>query len=147
MSTVVGDIHAAILARCAAVLPAAAQLRRVFEPDQNDFRHPNMAYAVSHLDGNPSISITRSYTVDQSYEVLLAKRFVDRSSDEDKQTVINDLYESAHLIFKDLVNTKLGLGTSVLNVEQLGFSSPEILSNEVALLRAQVVVKYRQTLT
>lgn len=146
-TTVVGDVHAAILALCGSTLSGAVQLRRVFQPEENDFRHPNMAYGVRHLSASPASTVTRVYTLDHSFEVLLGKRFVDRDSDSDKQAVINALYEQAHALFVAMVNTKLGLASSVLNVEQLSFTEPEILANEIALLRAQFVVKYRQALT
>jgi len=146
-TTVVGDIHAAIKAQCASSFVSGVELKRVYEPEQNDFRHPNIGYGVRHLSGAPASGVTRVYTIDHSFEVMLAKRFISRDSDDDKQATFNQLYESAHLLFVDMINTKLGLPSSILNIEQLSLSEPEILSNEVALLRAQFVVKYRQALT
>lgn len=147
MSTVVGDIHSAIKTLAASVLGASYQeLKHIYAPEKNDLRNIKSAYGVIHGAASYADGVTRVYTMDQEFTLVLVKRAIRRDSDDDLQTVINELYNKADDFLVQSFLTKLSLSSTVLIVDQPAISEPEILDNECVLIRVSFNVKYRKAI-
>lgn len=147
MSAVVGDIHAAIKTLAASVLGASYnELKYIYSPEKNDLRNIKTAYAVTHGQASSADGVTRVYTMDQVFTLIIVKRAIRRDSDDDIQTVINEIYSKADDFLVQAFLTKLGLSSTVLIVDQPEISEPEILDNESVLIRVSFNVKYRKAI-
>lgn len=147
MSTVVQDIFTNLKSQAATTLGANFQvLRRVFDPSQNDLRASYQGYAIRHGSAINAAGVTRFYTLDQTFELVLMNTTAVRNDDADIQTTINGLYDKADEYLKDIITTKIGLPTTVLNIESLGITTPEILENGSVIIIVSFVVKYRRQL-
>lgn len=122
------------------------RLRKVFSPEQNDFRSVNQAFGVRHQGASSAAGVTRVYTMDHAFEVVLAKRASSRDSDLTIQETINELYDKADDVFRNIHLTKLALPSIVLIVDTPTIGAPEILDNECVLLTLGFNVKYRSAI-
>lgn len=126
------------------------KMKRVFDPDNNDLRTSDKAFKCRHGSANSSIfesGVTKNYTMDHGFDVLLMRSTVQRNDDANVQETINELYDMADDLFKAYLNTKLELPTLVLNVNGPSIADPVILDNTSVLLILSFTVKYRQLLT
>lgn len=122
------------------------RLRKVFSPEENDLRNINQAFGVRHGAASTADGVTRVYTMDHGFEVLLAKRASTRNSDLTIQETINELYDKADDVFRNIHLTKLNLPSIVLIVDSPNIGVPEILENECVLLTLGFNVKYRSAI-
>lgn len=142
MSTTVGDVHAALLSTCSTVLGAGwQQLKKVFDPAQNDLRNIEQAYGVRHGAASPIENITVVYSMGQQFDIVLTDRAANRDSDLAIQERLNVLYDKADQIFKEALRTRLSLNIVTL-VSGLRFEKPELLDNGAILLTASLDVTY-----
>jgi len=133
----------------AALLPTWHELKYVYDVSKNSTRDARLGYAFIPLDGvTPDSQVNGSYTMDHRFEVIITDIIVRGKSDSEIQTSISSLMDTADNIFKDLVNTKVGAPTIVLNVFSPSISAPEILeAKDLLVIRLQVTIKYRSLLT
>lgn len=122
------------------------RLRKVFQPEENDFRNVNQAFGVRHQSAFSAAGVTRVYTMDHGFEVLLVKRASNRDSDLTVQETINELYDKADDVFRNIHLTKVGLPSIVLIVDTPQIGAPEILENGCVLLTLGFNVKYRSAI-
>ncbi|MBK9496913.1 MAG: hypothetical protein IPO08_20875 [Xanthomonadales bacterium] len=142
MSATVGDVHAALLATCSTVLGAGwQQLKKVFDPAQNDLRNIEQGYGVRHGAASPLENITVVYSMGQQFDIVLTDRAANRDSDLAIQERLNVLYDKADQIFKEALRTRLSLDIVTL-VSGLRFEKPELLTNGAILLTASLDVTY-----
>lgn len=141
---IVSQIHTNIKSVASTVLGGTwHELRRVFDPEQNDSRTAENAYGVRHGAASSADGVMRYYTMDHSFTVVLSRRFVDRLSDAEIQTVINDLYNKADSILVEVFLKKLSLPTIVLIVDNPSIAEPRVLGNQSVILELSFNVKYR----
>lgn len=146
MSNLVSQIHAGILAQCSTTLGATYhKMRRPYAPDQEDLRSAKKCYGVIHNAAVNAEGVTRVYTLDHGFTILLMTTVVQTMDDDDIQVQINDLYDKADDLLSDLVSSKINLPAIVLVVNEPGLSEPEILANKAVLLRVSFNVKYRSS--
>lgn len=147
MSTIVQSIFDAVTSTAqTAVGVAYKPLRKVFDPSQNDFRSIEKGFGVRHGESTSADGVTRVYTIDQRFEVVLVRRFVDRDDDAAIQDSINELYDKADEILKAAFLTKLGLSAIILIVNEPAISTPEVLDNGAVSIIVSFNVKYRQAI-
>lgn len=147
MSAIVNSIFDAIDTQVSTALGATwVKLRHVLEPEKNDARTMERAYGVRHGSSSNAEGVTRVYTLDQEFAVILVRRVVSRNDDVETQAAINDLYDKADEILKRVFLTKLGLGAVVLNVDSPDMDAPLILASGGVLLELRFNVKYRQSI-
>jgi hypothetical protein len=144
MATVVEDIFDAITTTTGSTLGTDwIKLRRVFAPEVLDLRTAEQAYGVKHLAASSADGVTKFYTLDHGFEVILSRTFADRLDDTDIQDTINDLYDKADDLLVEFFLNKLGLPATVLVIDQPSLGEPEVLDNQVVILRVGFNVKYR----
>lgn len=126
------------------------ELAHVYEVTKNNIRNAKLAYGVRSLSADPVSTVTQTYTLDHLFEIILTDT-APRSgtSDAQLQASFMTMFNKADEIFKAMVNTKISLPLSVLNIFDPRILEPEIIDGEtkMAVLRMQVTVKYRSALT
>jgi hypothetical protein len=149
MSATTSSIYTAILGVVATNAGASYQeLPYVINVEKNDLRRIKNGYGVRYLEANASEGVTRHYTLDQRFEIILTTSNPRKNDDSDLLTATATLYDLIDDIFKDLVATKVGLPSLVLLVYEPSISEPEYLNdNDFIVLRHQVTVKYRSSTT
>ncbi len=149
MSTVVTDIYAALKSQVSTTLGATFhELPRKYSPGEGDFRGIHKAYAVVQGGStqNPILD-NKCYMLDQTFEILLTDRAVERhGNDDDQSDAINNLYDKAHDIFQDVIRTNLGVD-EIAGVSEPRFDAPEFFENGLVLIRAGLTIKYAQALS
>lgn len=148
MSTIVTSIFNAIKTETQTILGASyVELRKIFNPESEDNRNILSAFAIRHGAAAYADGVTRVYTLDQKFEVLLVNRAVNRDDDAAVQTTFNVLYDKADDLLRNFFLKKLGLSTVILTIDQPELSEPVLLDNDAALLIVGFNVKYRQPIT
>ena len=147
MSTIVQSIFEKIESMAQTELGSTwIKLRKVFNPEDNDFRAMEYGFKCLHGSAITADGVTRFYTLDHSFQVLLMRRFVDRNDDANIQITINNLYDKADELLTLFIKSRLELPTTVLHVFNPSLTEPEVLANNAVLLRVGFDVKYRRQL-
>lgn len=147
MANIVEQINDAIETRMAAVLSTGwTELKYKFSVNLNSFRDNAQRYGCIPQGMSAVEGVTRSYTVDQTFQLILTTEYVNKQNDSALQTSTFLLYDKMDAILKDLYLTKITLGTSIiLNTPTFDIEAPEVLDEEnVVALRLNLTVKYRQ---
>lgn len=149
MANTVGTIYDNCLAQIVSDLPVDFQeLPFVHDVSLNDSRRLDKGYGLRFLDGPFSDTLTREYTIDQGFEMVLTRTNPRQDNDEDLITAEKFLYDKADDVLAALVGTKAGSPGIVLLVSQPSFLEPELLQdNKYVALRVQFIIKYRRALT
>lgn len=143
MSTIVQDITTGIETRIAAVWTGSAILDYVLDVSKNNFDNANDRYGVRPLEAVTVAGVTRYYTLEQNFEIILTKEFINDHGDSKQREVSYVLYDKMDDVFKDLFQTKIGLSSTVLNVGDLTLLDPEYLKT-TAIIKGVVTVTYRK---
>lgn len=142
MSNAVEQIYDQLVTLTQTELGAGWQrLKKVFQPEQNDFRNISQGWAIRHGAASPDTDATKVFILSHRFDIILADRAANRDSDLAVQERLNALYSKADDIFKEAVKTKLSL-FFVTHVDGLTFAEPQILENGAILLTAGVDVRY-----
>lgn len=149
MSAIVQNIITQAESLASTTLGATYQrLPFVYDVTKNDVRHATLAYAVRPLSAIPAETVTKVYTLDHEFELILTDTIARAVSDDERRSALNTMYNKADEIFKALVNTKINLASTVLLVTSPSMSEPEFLyDHKFVVLRMQFTVKYRSALT
>lgn len=125
------------------------KLRFVQDLTRNSEADAKKAYGVRPGEAAPSDAkgLLGYETFDQTFEFVLSDCVARGDSDDEVQTILNDLYNKADLIFKQFVTTRLNLAASVIKVDERSMGDPEIVNKTQVFLRVRFVVTYRQSLT
>lgn len=148
MATIVQDIVTNVNSIAATVLGASYhQLRFIFSVEKNDIRAGEKAYGCRPLAAIPAESVTRHYTLDHDFELILTDTIGRSDDDTQRSDALNTMYDKADEIFKELVNTKVGLPLVVLLLTSPSLAEPEILNDQkLVVLRMNFTVRYRSAL-
>ncbi len=149
MATIVSQIITNAEALAATTFGATYQrLKFVYEVTKNDVRGATLAYGIRPLSAIPVDGITRTYTVDHTFELVLMDTTARDLSDDERRAALNTMYDKADEYFKALVSTKLSLANLVWVVQSPSMSEPEVYPDQkFVVLRMQFVVKYRSSLS
>jgi hypothetical protein len=116
--------------------------------DLNDVRRLDKGYALRLLDGPFTDTLTKAYTIDQGFEILLTRTNPRQLDEAEVENAEKFLFDAATDILIDVINKKANTPGIVLKVDQPSFGEPELVHNsEFVLLRVRVTITYRQQLT
>jgi len=147
---IVEQIKDAMELRIVAVLPSTfSELKYKLKVEDNHFEENSKKFGVRPLEANSVPGVTQSITLDQEFEIILTDNYINLDiSDEEQRIKTFNLYDRLDTIYTDLINTKAGIPLIVLNIPSLTISQPEYLEDDnVVALRAQILIKYRRSLT
>lgn len=119
------------------------KLPKVLKPEDNDLRTIERGFGVRFGAASAAEGVTRVYTMDHVFELVLGRRAVERNDDGEVLETFNDLYAKADDVFRELVLKKAGLPGIVLLIDKPAMDPPQILANEGAILVMSFVIKYR----
>lgn len=140
----VTDILGAIETRVQAVLPNTySRLRYTYDLEKNEFRDIEDGYAIGVASGETVTGINRAATFDQTFFVIITDRYINRGTDAKEREILKDIYDNLETVYKDIFQSKAGLGNIILVVQDIGFEEPEKLSDGTLSVRMNFTVKYR----
>ena len=146
--TVMEDLKNSINTRLAALFPTFQELDYVEEVENNNWNQIEKGYGTRALTANEIDGVNKRYTVNQVYEVILTERYLHSSTDETHlQSTSFDLRSKCLDIYKDMINTKAGLPSEVMNVHTVLIDEPEVeTESKVIIQRMEFSIIYRITL-
>lgn len=141
-SAIIDDLRSQVAAELALSGDTWNRLAYIYEVDKNDFRSNFRGYGVRSLGAIEQDLIARQIDVLHSFEVLLVKDIVERSSDELVQDDIKELQDRSEEIYKKLLYTQIG--GKARQVNNLELAEPEInIENNIVVQRFTFDVRYR----
>jgi hypothetical protein len=149
MATTVSTIFNNFKALVVANLPVEFQeIPYPREIEKNDTRRLDKGYALRLLDGPFTDTLTKAYTIDQGFEILLTRTNPRQGDESQVESAELFLFDAATDILIDVINKKANTPGIVLKVDQPNFGAPELVrDSEFVLLRVGVTITYRQQLT
>jgi len=135
------QIYDNLVTICEDNLTGWQRLKKVFDPEQNDFRNIEQAFGVRHGPAGPDTDATKVFILSHTFDIILADRAANRDNDMAVQERLNALYSKADDIFKECVRSKLDL-YFVTHVDGLQFQEPAVLENGAILLTISIDVRY-----
>lgn len=123
-----------------------SELSYLIDVEKNNYKSNAKRYGVRPLGANTVDSITRVYTVDHTFQIVLTHDyFSNPSNDQDQRDKTFLLFDKLDEIMKNLFINKAGLPSIVLNIDSVSIIQPEYIEDDkVVILRADFNVKYRQ---
>lgn len=149
MSNLVEQIANAMESEISGVIGAGyAELDYKYDVTKNDFFNNKQRYGVIPQGASTALSITKVYTLDHSFEVILTHDYINKDkTDSDQRRVTYELFDKLDDIFRQLYRSKAGLPNIVLNIPEITIAEPEFFEDEsLVVLRAQLLVTYRNAI-
>ena len=148
MSTIVRSVYDALKSQVSTTLGSEwTELKYIFDIEKNDQRDLLKGYAIEPLAASNNPSVLKTYTLDQGFQITLTRTNAREINDNDLiEGILDDLYDEASEIFKAVLDKQLGIPNIVMSVSSPNMDQPEFLA-AAAVLRIQVVVKWREQLT
>lgn len=146
MSDLVEQVNIAMTAIVAAQAGVEyTELDYILDVEKNSFDRTGKRYGVRPIGGRTASGVTRNYTIDQEFQVILTNEYVNSGVDDvDQRDKTFELYDIMDEIFKAVFYQKMGITNIILNIDNLDLFEPEYLAlNNVVVLRASIRVKYR----
>lgn len=131
--------------KTAALLPSYKRLKYSYDLERNDSRGANSAYGIGASDGVSVTGTNRTITMDQSFFVVLSKKFGSRADDSGERVALKDIYDDLDTLYRDFFQTKLSLNNTVYLVSELSLDSPEKIGEDVISVRMNFIVKFRKS--
>lgn len=146
MSNFVEQINDAIKVRIAAVVPTFSEMKFVLNVSLNNSRNNANLFGVRPLSAFSQDGVTNQITLEQSFEIILSTRFINKgSSDLEQRDVMFTLYDQMDVVFEDLLGTKAGIPAVILLISEPSMAEPEYLDDDhVAVLRGSISIRYRR---
>lgn len=119
-----------------------------FDVSQNNFVGNKKRFGVVPLSGSNNLTVTKSFTVDQNFQMILTDNYKNVGNSDSKQRdVLFFLYDKFDEIIATLYMSKLGIPNIVLFTGLQDFAEPEFLDEEnLAVLKVNIIVKYRRSI-
>lgn len=142
----VPDILEALETRVKAVLPSSyKRLRYTYDLEKNDLRKADNGYCIGVGAGETVTGSNKAATIDQTFFMVITDRYTNRTSDKNERTILKSIYTQLETIYKDIFQSKAGLGSIILVVQGFSFDEPEKLSDGTLSVRMDFSIKYRVT--
>jgi hypothetical protein len=121
----------------------------IFEIEKNSLNRDPQKFGVRSLGAFSDTGVTRAMTMNHDFEIMLTDLYINRDgSDEKQRQAVEGLYNKVYKIFNEMFLTKAGKPDIVMTVNRLSIGEPEFFDDDnVAALRSQITVIYRQRLT
>ena len=148
MSTLVTDIITFLEAQIAIAVPTYSKLNYVYDPEKEDNRGASLTYGVTPGGFSQNNLNLQSYAVDQTFNITLVNKFKSTklSSDSNLQSLIIDMQDKCHDIFKQIKQAAPG-STQIRHIYEVNLEEPEINNdNHIVSMRMSFTVKYQNSL-
>jgi hypothetical protein len=128
--------------------PTYKKLTYVENVEKNNYNVNSNRYGVRALAGGEVPGVTKNVHIVQAFEIVLSKAYRESSLNDTEQSEKSlDNFNNILTIYKELVNTKASVPSSVLNITDLQLSEPEyIAESKVVIQRATMSITYRFSL-
>lgn len=147
MFTIARDLVVSLETCLVSVLgPEYNKLKYLDDLSKNSFNRNTEAYGIrpGATPQNVPTEVCKSIDYLQTFELVLTKKYCqDGVSDSGKYEAFLDLHELALTFNNEVIVTKAGLPTRVLNVINLSIQEPLFLEDKVAVLTASFDIIYR----
>lgn len=145
MSTAVKDISDSIKVRINDVLDDYSELAYKRSIEKNNFRTTSKRYGVLPLAGTQLDGVTKHITFNMSFEITLTDQYFETNIDDNKKdTAALELRQNWFKVYRDLVKSKAGLPSQVMQVSSASISEPEFLDDQkVVALRGTCDITFR----
>ena len=145
VSTIFDNLKASIIAN---IGPDFVRLKFARDLERNDKRELTQGWGLRFLAGPPSDSITKSYSIDQGFEIILTRTNIRQNDEDDVEEAEKLLFDEMTDILAPLINSNLSGTAGVSRISQPDFSEPELLKDSsFVALRVQIIITYRQQLS
>lgn len=145
----VSTITSGIATRASAVLGSSyVALAFVEDVSRNNFKGDLKGYGVLAGDITQVQGTTNNLTVTQQFQLKIADRWKpSQTGDSNKRELIQDLQEKCLLVYKDLIKTKAGSPTLVMNILEGMYTETTLIEADGVLeMRMLFDVHYRKYL-
>lgn len=145
MSTAIKDISDSIKVRIAAELPDYSELAYKRTLEKNNFRTTSKRYGVLPLSGNQIDGVTKHMTMVMTFELTLTDQYFETNIDDTKKDIsAMELRQNWLKVYRDLVKSKAGLPSQVMQVTSAELQEPEFLDDQkVVALRGRCDITFR----
>ena len=149
MSNLVEQITDAMISEVQTALGSDySKLCYFYDVSKNNFISNAKRFGVIPSSGVSGITPLRTYTIDHEFQVVITDNYFNKEDgDESQRAVIEELYEQLDEVTNRLYAKKLGIPSIVFFVTLDSMESPEFIEEDnVAIIRANFVVKYRRSI-
>lgn len=124
------------------------KLAYVNDVEKNNYNTNSDRFGVRVLSGTEVPGVTKNVHITQAFEIVFSKAYRESSlNDTEQSEKALDNFNNILTVYKELVNTKCGIPSLVLNVTNLVISEPEYLvDSKVAIQRTILTITYRFSL-
>lgn len=149
MSNLVENINDALTTLVGTELSTGySVLNYIHTIEKNFLNGSKNRYGVRPLNASSASGVTRVYTLDHSFQIIITSEYINSGVDDIAQreeTFV--LYDKMDEVFKAAYLTKVGLPNTILNIDNISIQEPEYLdAHNVVVLRADFNIKYRQAI-
>lgn len=125
-----------------------AELNYLLDVEKNNFVSNAKKYGVRPLSASTTEGVTRFYTLDHAFQVILTHDYAPHpANDQDQRDKTFLLFDKLDDLMKNLFKNKAGIPNIILNIDSVSIAEPEYFDEQkVLVLRADFNVKYRQAL-
>lgn len=119
-----------------------SELDHVYNLEDNNFRNAQNRFGVGAGSGSNVAGTNKAITLDFDFFVVLTKNYVNRSSDLAERSALSAIYDEFENINDDVFQKKLN-NPSVLVVQGIEYSAPEVINKGTIAVRVDFTIKYR----
>jgi len=144
MSNKVAEITAAGKALIATTLPSYAELDYYIDIGKNSFNSKSTRYGFSPYEADFVEGRLLNYaTLDHRFQLTLSTDYNNKDDDTKQRTAVEVLFKNSHLVLKEFVKDKIG----AILVRGVNFEEPEYIEENTAIVRMNILVRYRYLVT
>ena len=143
--SIVQRISSQIVALMAEVLDKKFRpLKYVYEIEKNSKRSKEKGFGVIPLGVETTDGMSRHYTVEQGFELVIMDRYEDRNDESQKKAAVFNLFSKAEEIVDRIYQRGIGI-SEVIHVASFSIADPEVLEAEAAVvLRVEIRLQWRK---
>lgn len=125
------------------------KLDYIFEIDKNSLSRNSKRFGVRAVSGISDSGVTRALTMNHDFEIILTDSYINKDgSDEKQRELVDELHKKIFEIFNSIFLTKAGKPQYIMNLNKLNLNEIEFITDDnITILRSQITVIYRQSLT
>lgn len=121
------------------------ELSHMINIEAENLKGNKQRYGVRPLGGSSAAGLTRNYTLDHEFEIIISDEyFPNPSNDQNQREAAFGLFNKMDSFLKEVFISKAGLPSIILNIDNISMDEPNYEIKNVVILRAQLNIKYRQ---
>ena len=119
-------------------------LKYVYDIEKNSKRSKQKGFGVIPLGLETTEGMSRHYTVEQGFQLVVMDRYEDRNDESQKKAVILNLFSKAEELVDRILRGGIGV-LEVIHVASFSIADPEVLEAEASVvLRLEIRVQWRK---